>query len=123
MEDGATFIETFRHLHHEHEFSAKASFRMTMRVFRGGGLTKDAVYLRGLKEVFQHLSKSDSIEPLLAGKIALRHVPALHVLSQRRIVKPPALLPRYLDAANRSWLKDQSKFTFSRLLQDLSHPA
>lgn len=123
MEEGATFVETFRRLRHDHEFSAKASFRMTTRVFRGGGLTKDAVYLRGLKEVFEHLSKSDSIEPLLAGKIALRHVPALHVLSQRRIIKPPALLPRYLDAANRRWLKEQTKFTFNRLLQDLSHPA
>lgn len=123
MQDGATFVETYRRLHHDHGFSAKASFWMTSRVFRGGGLTKDAVYLRGLKEVFQHLSKADSIEPLLAGKIALRHVPALHVLSQRRIIKPPALLPRYLDAANREWLKEQTKFTFSKLLGDLSHPA
>lgn len=120
MEDGATFVETYRLLHRDHGFSARASFRMTTRVFRGGGLTKDAVYLRGLKEVFQHLSKADSIEPLLAGKIALRHVPALHVLSQRRIIKPPALLPRYLDATNRAWLKDQTKFTFSGLLGDLS---
>jgi uncharacterized protein (TIGR02421 family) len=123
MESGGTFVETFRLLHNDHGFSAKASFRMTTRVFRGGGLTKDAVYLRGLKEVFQHLSKADSIDPLFAGKIALRHVPALHVLSQRNIIKPPALLPRYLDAPNRSWLKDQTKFTFSRLLKDLSQPA
>ena len=83
----------------------------------------NAVYLRGLSEVFQHLSASDSIEPLLVGKIALRHVPALHVLSQRHIIKPAALLPRYLDEANRRWLKDQTRFTFARLLQDLSYSA
>lgn len=121
MEEGATFVDAYRRLRHDHGFSAKASFRMATRVFRGGGLTKDAVYLRGLKEVFQHLSKADSIEPLLTGKIALRHVPALHVLSQRRIIKPPALLPRYLDATNRQWLKNQTKFTFSGLIGELSH--
>ena len=123
LEQGATFVETFRRLHHDHGFSAQGSYRITTRVFRGGGLTKDAVYLRGLSEVFQHLSASDSIEPLLVGKIALRHVPALHVLSQRHIIKPAALLPRYLDEANRRWLKDQTRFTFARLLQDLSYSA
>ena len=36
--------------------SADQAFTITMRVFRSGGLTKDAVYLRGLRELVDHLS-------------------------------------------------------------------
>ncbi|NIP85497.1 MAG: DUF1704 domain-containing protein, partial [Planctomycetales bacterium] len=45
---GATFIETFRLLDRHYQFSQKTAYTVTMRTFRGGGLTKDMVYLSGL---------------------------------------------------------------------------
>ena len=38
--DGATFVDTFRVLHDQHGFSARSAFMISMRVHRGGGLTK-----------------------------------------------------------------------------------
>ena len=46
-----------------------------LRVYRGGGLTKDAIYLRGLRDLLAYLSAGHDLEPLYVGKIALEHVP------------------------------------------------
>jgi uncharacterized protein (TIGR02421 family) len=37
-------------------FSASSAFSTTMRAFRGGGLTKDAIYLRGLLDIVDYLA-------------------------------------------------------------------
>ena len=68
-----------------------------MRVFRGGGLTKDAVYLRGLIQVLDYLAQGGKLQPLLVGKIALSHVPIIQELQWRQVLKPAPLRPRFLD--------------------------
>ena len=70
LEDGASFIETFRRLEADYDFEQRTAYRITMRLYRGGGLTKDAVYLRGLISVLDYLSKGGDMESLLVGKIA-----------------------------------------------------
>ncbi len=93
--EGRSFTETFARLHHDYQFSARAAFITTLRAYRGGGLTKDVIYLRGLREVLQYLAEGHELEPLYVGKIALDHVPFVQELRRRNIIKPAALLPRY----------------------------
>jgi uncharacterized protein (TIGR02421 family) len=95
--EGASFIETFRTLDRNYEFSQRTAYTVTMRVYRGGGLTKDAVYLRGLLQILKYLRNGGALEPLFVGKIASTHLPLVAELSLRHIIKPPALLPRYLE--------------------------
>ncbi len=95
--DGASFVETFRELDHNHDFSQRTAFTITMRVYRGGGLTKDAVYLRGLRTILRYLGKGGDIDPLLVGKFAAEHVPIIKELQFRKVLRPPPLRPRYLD--------------------------
>ncbi len=94
---GADFVETFRELSKGWKFSERTAFLITMRVFRGGGFTKDAIYLRGLLELLDHLGKGGEIEPLLIGKFALEHLPFIEELRWRRILEPPSLRPHYLE--------------------------
>jgi uncharacterized protein (TIGR02421 family) len=94
--DGASFIEVFRQLHREHGFSRFSAFVVTMRVFRSGGLTKDAIYLRGLVALLQYLERGEPFERLFVGKIGLSHVPVVGELLERGVLHPPAVLPRYL---------------------------
>jgi hypothetical protein len=68
-----------------------------MRVFRGGGLTKDVVYLRGLAGFLTYLREGGALEPLLVGKIGPDHVPIIEELQWRKVLVPPPLRPRYLD--------------------------
>lgn len=104
MLDGATFVEVFRHLTREHGFTRRSAFTITMRIFRGGGLTKDAVYLRGLERVLEYLRDGGDVSALFVGKIAARHVPIIRELQLRGVLHPTPLLPRYLsdpDAISR----------------------
>jgi len=94
---GASFIETFRQLNRNHGFDQRTAFMITMRVYRGGGLTKDATYLRGLVRLVEYLKRGGEFEPLLVGKIAENHVPIIRELLWREVLRPPPLRPRYLE--------------------------
>ena len=97
MVNGADFVEVFRELVRSHNFAQRTAFNITMRVFRGGGLTKDAVYLRGLVALLEHMRLGGSLEPLLVGKISLKHIPVIEELNWRRVLNPHPLRPSYLD--------------------------
>ncbi|CAH1000621.1 hypothetical protein LEM8419_01755 [Neolewinella maritima] len=92
---GHGFADTFRLLHEHHGLPARSAFYTTARIYRGGGFTKDAVYLRGLVELLDHLRRGGSLEPLFVGKLRLDYVPLLDELRERGILRPPPLIPRY----------------------------
>lgn len=94
--DGADFVQTFDRLHKDLGFSKRTAFGITTRVFRAGGLTKDATYLRGLVRILRHLSSGGSLEPLLVGKIGFEDVSVMEELLRRKVLRPPSLYPRYL---------------------------
>lgn len=98
MVDGSDFIETFRLLIDQYGFDQESAYTITMRTYRGGGLTKDAVYLRGLIRLIEHLNKGGVLANLLIGKIGFQHLPIIQELRHRNIVKAPSVLPTYLNA-------------------------
>jgi uncharacterized protein (TIGR02421 family) len=98
MLGGAAFEEVTRELEGEHAFSGRTAFTIAMRVFRGGGLTKDFVYLRGLDQLLAYLGRGGEIEPLLVGKLGPDHIGMVKELQWRGILRQPPLRPRYLDA-------------------------
>jgi uncharacterized protein (TIGR02421 family) len=77
-------------------FSPAAAFTTTMRVFRSGGLTKDAVYLRGLADLLAHVGAGRGIDALLLGKMPLDAVPLIEELATRGALVEPLLVPRFL---------------------------
>lgn len=97
MLEGATFVDTFRLLDRTYEFSQRTAYTITMRVYRGGGLTKDVVYLQGLVQMLEYLKDGGEINPLLVGKIAADHIPLITELRHRHVLRAPPLRPRFLD--------------------------
>ena len=93
---GASFEETFRLLVRDHGFSEAVAFNLTLRLYRGGGLTKDAIYLRGLLEVLDHLRTGRSLDPFWMGKIAASHFDVIQELNLRRLLKAPEIKPAFL---------------------------
>ena len=96
LTNGNSFAEVFSELHQTYNFGARSAFNITMRVFRGGGLTKDAVYLRGLVEVLNYLSEGGDISTLFVGKMGPDHVSIIRELQWREVLRPAPLLPRYM---------------------------
>ncbi|HID81372.1 MAG TPA: DUF1704 domain-containing protein [Chromatiales bacterium] len=118
---GADFVETFRVLHKDYGIKVWSAFMMTMRTFRGGGYTKDAVYLRGLVNLLDYLGKGKQLEPLFLGKLAQEHLPLVEELRWRKIVNPPALLPSYFHqpAARERLEKLYNGVTVTDLIKEL----
>lgn len=96
LTDGATFVETFRSLDREYRFTQRVAYNTTMRIYRGGGLTKDAVYLRGLRAILKYVQRGGDLKPLFVGKMAVDHIPIIEELQYRNVLKPAPIRPRYL---------------------------
>lgn len=99
MLNGADFVETYRLLTRDHGFAPSMAFNIALRLHRGGGLAKDAIYLRGLLEILAHLRGGGDLEPFWLGKIAARHFSVMQELSLRGLLKPPRLVPQFLTGA------------------------
>lgn len=91
-----SFPRVVEELTDELGFGPRAAFLVAMRVFRGGGLTKDAIYLRGLRNLLAHLGSGGAIEPLLIGKVSLERLPLVEELLRRQLLVGPGLMPRWL---------------------------
>jgi uncharacterized protein (TIGR02421 family) len=96
MLEGASFVEVFRELDRDYDFEEKAAFTAVMRVYRGGGFTKDAVYLRGLVRLMDYLKRGGEFEPLFIGKIHAKHIPFVDELTWRKVLVPPPVRPHYM---------------------------
>ena len=94
---GADFIETFNLLWKEYGFKSKTAFTISMRVHRGGGYTKDSIYLKGLIQVLAYIQQGGDLALLYGGKFALEHLPLIEELTHLRILKKP-MLPAYLSS-------------------------
>ena len=97
MVRGTPLTESFRLLVQKYRFEPRPAYTIALRVYRGGGLTKDAVYLRGLVEILDYVRRGGELEPLFVGKLAADHIPIIRELQLRGVLRPSPLRPRYLD--------------------------
>ena len=95
MVSGASFIDGFRLLR-EHGLGTRMAFNVTSRVYRSGGFSKDAIYLRGFSQVLNLLQSGGSLDPFWYGKIAARHVPVVEELAARGLLQAPRTVPQFL---------------------------
>lgn len=96
MLKGATFAEVFQDLQERLGFGSDVAFNTALRVFRGGGFPKDAIYLRGLLELLNHLKKDGALAPFWMGKIAASHFSVMEELASRGLLKTPGVEPLFL---------------------------
>lgn len=90
-----SFLQTFAQLHEGFGFSIREAFTTTLRVYRGGGLTKDIIYLRGLRDLLHYLGQGHEIDPLYVGKFGLQHIPYIQEMRRRGIISSSGVLPRF----------------------------
>ncbi len=108
LTEGKKFSAVFNELR-ERGFGRRSAFTITMRVFRGGGLTKDAVYLRGLVDVLNYIRDGGDISTLFVGKMGVEHISIIRELQWREVLKPAPLEPRYMMFENTPERLDRIK--------------
>ena len=77
-------------------FPRGSAFNTVMRVYRAGGMTKDAIYLRGLVDLLAHLREGGTLDLLWRGKFSLDDLPLIAELDEKGVLLPARLIPRYL---------------------------
>ena len=96
MIDGADFVAAHRLLVDDHGIGGRTAFGIVARVYRSGGFAKDAIYLRGFKDVIDLVAAGVPLDPFWLGKIAPAHLPVIEELLQRELLHAPVFLPEFL---------------------------
>ena len=68
---GYTFSDTFDLIHNQYKLNRNEAFSITLRAHRGGGFTKDRLYLSGLRKIYKRYTKGQHMDHLLTGKVSL----------------------------------------------------
>ena len=85
---GYTFSKTFRLLHSAYDLDKETAFYITLRVHRGGGFTKDYLYLTGLKNILDYYNDGHDMGLMLTGKVSLEYINQIKYLIQKKYAVP-----------------------------------
>lgn len=89
MTSGKPFSETFNILVEKYKMEPDNAYYLAARVYRGGGFTKDALYLKGLKSILSFMDSGQSIKNLLIGKTSVEYIDTIDELVARKMINPP----------------------------------
>jgi uncharacterized protein (TIGR02421 family) len=92
-----SFRHTFGYLLEEHGMKADDAFKLSARVHRGGGFTKDYLYLNGVSQALSLYERQD-ISNLYVGKTGFYYLPIINEMIDRQLVDAPVYYP--------SWIKE-----------------
>ncbi|QHI34968.1 hypothetical protein IMCC3317_03140 [Kordia antarctica] len=79
---GHSFSTTFRKFVNTYDLDRETAFNISVRAHRGGGFTKDYLYLSGLKKVYNYYKSGKDMNVLLRGKISLDYLETIESLAK-----------------------------------------
>lgn len=95
---GYSFADTFDLIYSQYKLDRDRAFNITLRTHRGGGFTKDALYLSGLKKVYDLHQSNANIDNMLLGKCSLEYDPVIEKMKSHHLVAPAANVSKSFDA-------------------------
>jgi len=95
MLKGNSFRHTFNYLLEEHGMVPDAAFKLSVRVHRGGGFTKDYLYLNGVSQALRLYEQQD-ISSLYIGKTGFAYLPIINEMIDRQLATAPGYSPDWL---------------------------
>ncbi len=99
MIKGLSFRSVHRVLVEEYNQNKDEAFNLAVRVFRGGGYTKDYLYLSGFRQAVSLYNKR-SLQPLFIGKTSTQFFEELEQLMERGTLKEPQYMPKCIEKPN-----------------------
>nr|WP_299339107.1 flavohemoglobin expression-modulating QEGLA motif protein [Allomuricauda sp.] len=85
---GYSFADTFDLIHGHYKLNRDEAFGITLRAHRGGGFTKDRLYLSGLRKIYKRYQREENLDILLSGKVALEDEDTIKYLHTLGLAKP-----------------------------------
>lgn len=74
LRKGFDFSDTFDLLHNQYKLNREEAYSISLRAHRGGGFTKDFLYLTGLKRIYDRYQTNEDLRLLQLGKVSLEHL-------------------------------------------------
>lgn len=77
-------------------FDEDASFKYTIRAYRGGGFTKDYLYLKGYFEIKEFYKTGGDLKELYYGVFGLSDLKEIKLFANKGILNKPKIIPFHL---------------------------
>lgn len=107
MVKGKSFEDTARMFMDKYGLEIETAFYLTTRIYRGGGFTKDFLYLSGLQEICHQVREGEDFEGLMIGKTHLSYLPIINEMIDRKMIEAPTFEnPAYQQNNNEDKLVD-----------------
>lgn len=87
LHKGFNFCDTFDLLHNQYKLNREESYNISLRAHRGGGFTKDYMYLTGLKKVYDFYKADGILDILLTGKVSLEYMDVISKWQENGLAK------------------------------------
>ncbi|NMH61438.1 flavohemoglobin expression-modulating QEGLA motif protein [Alteromonas ponticola] len=88
------FNETFLLLKEQYHVPDELAFTITARVYRGGGFTKDYLYLQGFRQMLNAYEQRTDFHHLLCGKASLEQLDLIsEMVSEGYLIAPKFISP------------------------------
>ena len=113
LRKGFDFSGTFDLLHNQYKLNREEAYTISLRVHRGGGFTKDYLYLTGLKKIYDAYHSGQKLDTLLSGKVTFEYRSIVDRWREMGLAEPN----RYENNAFRENENSNSKLEF--ILQNL----
>ena len=94
MCNGADFIDCFKYLTQNKNVSYDDAYSIVTRIFRGGGFTKDYLYLSGFVKILRLWKANQSLNPLLVGKTAIDFYDTIEEMINREMLSQPLYITK-----------------------------
>jgi uncharacterized protein (TIGR02421 family) len=94
MCNGANFIECYKFVKQKYIADPNEAFTLITRIFRGGGFTKDYLYLSGFVKILRFWNNDNDLNPLLIGKTSLNFYNVIEEMIEREMVDKPTYLTK-----------------------------
>lgn len=102
LNKGYSFSDTFHLLHNLYKLNRDEAFAINLRVHRGGGFTKDHLYLRGIRNIYKYANADKDLGVLLTGKVSQEYIPTINKLIDLGLaVKPKYFTDAYITNDNK----------------------
>jgi uncharacterized protein (TIGR02421 family) len=94
MCNGADFKECFSVIVNQYGVEHTVAYNLVTRAYRGGGFTKDYLYLNGFSKLIKFWQEGNDLTPLLVGKTSISFYNTIVEMIDRNIVGKPEFITK-----------------------------
>ena len=94
MCNGADFKDCFNTIVKNYKIEVNKAYNLVTRVYRGGGFTKDYLYLNGFSKLLKFWHDDNDLTPLLVGKTSISFYNTIVEMIDRKLIEKPQFITK-----------------------------